>query len=291
MLRLLPILLIIELLIFPSASFSAEVEKDFKDLNLCKPLEKQYYNERERGWFYNEFCKIEPKDEEKKSEVKEASKDEIDWEKIQDPEFLEKLTAKKFKELLIEVREDAVYKPTEKKLLAYMKMQNFMKEKSLNFSYTWRDVLLENPELNPSIENPTTSFGKNVQFHVLKAEKEDIMSRLIKDTGLFFFVSGDCPYCHAEADVIKYLKRDYNLAFTTISKDHCEHPKLESCSVDPELFDMFSIKVTPTIFAVFRNEDDKPSFQPISTGVATEEEIVNMLVYYYKKHSGEEEGM
>lgn len=277
-------------LLFPLlviAADSALAQDDYEDLDLCSPPSQQYYNDKNRGWYHHEFCqkrKEEAEKEHKRKTAKQQPQKEkpLDWAKMQDPKYLDTLSASQFRDLLKKAQEEAIYKPDKDKVFAVIKMQDYMKNKSMEFAYLWRDQLLQNPEIDPSTKFPTTSFASYTHSSVVNADKRKMLSEMMADTGLFFFVSGDCPYCHSEADIINYIKSDYGIAINTISNDHCNSDKFKNCSVDADLFKYFDIKMTPSIVAVYKDSDNKPHFQPIASGLTTMDEITNRLVFYYK---------
>ncbi len=279
--------IILTLLLAPMSLLAGtedDADTDYEDLSLCKPISPQFYHDRNRGWFAHEYCeKQKEKHEKRKLQDKPLAKEkQLDWAKLQDPKYLDTLSSKEFRDLLKRVQEETVYRPDKEKVLAMLRMQDYMKNKSLQFSYFWRDILLDHPELDPTTKNPTSSFASYHYTSILRDENKQLLVQMADDTGLFFFVEGDCPYCHAEAEVINLIRRDYGIAVNTISNDHCNHPKYQTCSVDPSLFQHFDIKQTPALVAVLKDKDDKPHFQPIAYGLTTMEEIINRLVFYFK---------
>jgi conjugal transfer pilus assembly protein TraF len=159
-----------------------------------------------------------------------------------------------------------------------------MKDKSMKFAYIWRDVLLEHPELDPTVTSPTSSYGIHVKGKQDVLQNKATLAEMSEDAGIFLFVSGDCPYCHAEADVLVNFTKQYGVAIRTISSDHCGYANFQNCTIAPRLFEIFDVKTTPTIVAVYKGQDDKPIYQPIASGIVTLDEIVNRLVFYYKYH-------
>lgn len=253
----------------------------------CRPVKDQYYSDRERGWYFREHCLPKKSEEPKqKNEVSAKSpKPKLDWALIQDSKYLDTLDTEQFKKLLDEAKGEAVYRPTKDKLLAYMKMQDYAREKSLVFAYVWRDVLLENPELDQTVKNPGSNYGALAKAGIQLKANRSIVAEMAETVGLFFFVSGDCPYCHKQAPIMNMFVQDYGISVRTISQDYCNQ-LFSNCTEDVggTVFNNFNIKSTPTLLAVFKGHDDKPVFQPIATGIITEEDIVNRLIFYYQYH-------
>lgn len=250
--------------------------------NFCKP-HKEFYKDRERGWYYREYChKTLPIKKKKEGQKERKAEDEsIDWARIQDTKYLDTLDAERFRKLFDRVKDEVVYNPTKDKLLAYLRMQDYMREKSLKFAYIWRDVLLEHPELDQTVKYPASNYGTQARYSIVAKEQRMLMAEMSETVGLFFFVSAECPYCHEQSKIIDMLMADYGVTVRTISSDYCAEP-FKFCTVAPELFETFNVKVTPTLVAVFKDANNKPIFQPIASGIVTLDDIVNRLVFYYK---------
>ena len=255
------------------------------DSAACKPTKQRYYDDRERGWFFKEYCKpVSPKKESqtrrqkhKDSEIPEV----IDWAKLQDPSYLDSLDAVTFKTTFEQVKNDVVYHPTKEKMLVYLQLQDYMKTKSIEFAYIWRDVLLDHPELDSTFKNPASNYGAMAANSIRNQENRKIMEKLKDEIGLFFFVSGECPYCHEEAKIVNLIVADYGMTIRTISSDYCSSEFVD-CMIDPVLFEKLNVKGTPTVVAVYRDPKDNPQIQAIATGIVTEDDLVNRLVFYYK---------
>lgn len=257
---------------------------EFQDMS-CKPVKHRYYDDRERGWFFREYCEpVKPKEKTKpESRVEKASDPEnkIDWAKLQDPSYLDSLDVPAFKRTFESVKNDVVYHPTKEKMLVYLQLQNYIKNKSMDFAYIWRDVLLDHPELDVTFKHPASNFGAMTANTIKNQENRRIMAQLREEIGLFFFVSGDCPYCHEEAKIVNLLVADHGIAVRTVSGDYCVSGFTE-CSVEPVLFEKLNVRDTPTLVAVYRDPNDNPQIQTIATGIVTEDDLVNRLVFYYK---------
>lgn len=245
----------------------------------CKAKE-QYYKDKEKGWYFREKCE-EIEKREKKQEKKPEEK--IDWAKVADPKYLDTLDAEKFRKLLDRAKDEAVYNPSKDRLFAYMKMQDYMRAKSLKFAHVWRDVLLENPHLDQTVKNPGSNYGAHAKAEIVDEERTKMMREIKETVGLFFFVSGECPYCHKQNNIIERLRKNYDMAVRVVSSDYCD-ASFKDCSVEPFMFEQFQVKATPTMVSVMRDSNDRPIFQPIGTGIVTLDEIVQRLVFYYNYH-------
>lgn len=243
----------------------------------CK-VKEQYYKDKERGWYYRERC-----EEILKEEKKKEKKEKIDWAKVADPKYLDTLDAEKFRKLLERVRDEAVYNPTHEKILAYLKMQDYMRVKSVKFAYIWRDVLLQNPHLDLTVKNPGSVYGAHAKAEIEGEEKEKIIKAMKDTVGIYFFVSSECPYCHKQNKIMNMLREKHGIAVKTISNDYCDS-SFNDCAVEPFMFEHMQVKATPTMVAVLRDAYDRPTFQPIGTGIIPLSEVIDRLIFYYRYH-------
>jgi conjugal transfer pilus assembly protein TraF len=277
-------LMVPSLLCFVCLCLSAVCPAKEPDTTACKPTKQRFYDDRERGWFFNEYCEPRTKHESKSRHEKQKysqNPEVIDWAKLQDPSYLESLDAVTFKTTFEQVKNDVVYHPTKEKMLVYLQLQDYMKTKSIEFAYIWRDVLLDHPELDSTFKNPASNYGAMAANSIRNQENRKIMEKLKDEIGLFFFVSGECPYCHEEAKIVNLIVADYGMTIRTISSDYCSSEFVD-CVIDPVLFEKLDVKGTPTVVAVYRDPKDNPQIQAIATGIVTEDDLVNRLVFYYK---------
>lgn len=270
--RFITVLLLLLGAILIASAASANIKSD------CK-VKEQYYNDKERGWYFREKCE---EIEKKEKEVKKKE-EKIDWAKVADPAYLDSLDAEKFRKLMEKVKDEAVYNPSHEKVLAYMKMQDYMRVKSVKFAYIWRDALLQNPQLDMTTKNPGSIYGSHARAEIMSDEKDKIMKEIKDTVGVYFFVSGECPYCHKQSKIVNMLRDRYKIAVRSVSSDYCD-PSFKECSVEPFMFEQFQIKATPTMVAVLRDAYDRPTFQPIGTGIITLDEVVERLVFYHRYH-------
>lgn len=85
----------------------------------------------------------------------------------------------------------AIWKPTPRNVLRYMKMQKMLMDKSECFATAWERVLITHPEFDPTVKNPTSYYGS---LHARATEEKKSAGQLkkhMKDYALFLVVSDD----------------------------------------------------------------------------------------------------
>jgi len=71
---------------------------------LCKPLDENFYDDRDRGWFYGEECdheKIERMLKEAKKTNKKEEKKKLDFTRADDESYLSTLSADEFRAMIM----------------------------------------------------------------------------------------------------------------------------------------------------------------------------------------------
>lgn len=115
-------------------------------------LSAHFFDTKDEGWhFYHDRARMPV--QEKKTAPKAASQSE--------PQSLKELKAKA--EALLE---EAVWSPTLQNIGRYQRIQKHIMEKSERFALLWAENLLLEPDLDSTVEEPTSYYG-------ILAQKED----------------------------------------------------------------------------------------------------------------------
>ncbi len=259
------------------------------EYGLCRPLSKNFYDDRDRGWFYGEECdheKIEEfirkREESAENQQKKEKENRLDVTKADDREYLSTLTAEEVRQLFGKVLDEASVKPTYENVKRVVTMIDFMRRRAVKFARVWQHVLAGEEDLDIRSKIPTTPRYRRTQL-VLKEKKRVYLftQEMKKNTAFFVFVSGNCPYCHKQMEDVHRIIATSGITVKVISKDFCPR-EFPNCQVAPKMFARFSVHVTPTIVMVVKNKEGKAEFYPISRGLATYAEIVKLSTYFYE---------
>jgi hypothetical protein len=256
------------------------VEASDRTDDLCGPQRDRWYEDKARGWYHFEYCKKKAARQAEKKDATRTEKRLPDLVTLRDPAFLDALDTRQFKDLFAELKEQVVYRPDRETMLTYLVMQDYMQKKAVRFASVWQDTLLSYPEYNHAVKSPASNYGALIKTHVNEKDTARVLRDLAQHTGLFLFASAECPYCLHQAEILGRFARTHSFATRTMSKDHCADT-FPNCASAPQAFELLNIKVTPTIVAVFRDTSGTPRFQVIATGLLTESEIAERLVFYH----------
>lgn len=159
-------------------------------------------------------------------------------------------TVKAYREELEQRLNRAWLHPTPQNLKSYQIMQNDLLNRSERFSTVWKQVLFETPSLDHSLIWPINQKARHVYVDEQKRHSQETIQALSQSYGLFFFFSGECPYCHAFAPILKQFSETYGWNVIAVSVDGGAMDGFPNAQRDPGLRERWSIDVLPSVFAV-----------------------------------------
>ena len=165
--------------------------------------------------------------------------------------------------------------PTLQNVKAYQEMQKDMTDRSKLFSTSWIQNVFQNPELNHTLTSPVNQQARHLQIDMDKQRTTRTIQQLSQSYGLFFFFSGDCPYCHQFAPIVKRFAETYGWEVIAISQDGGGLEPFPQVEQDNGLFKAWNIKVLPSLYAV------NPSTQeaiPIAHGLTSMDEMETRIM-------------
>jgi conjugal transfer pilus assembly protein TraF len=169
----------------------------------------------------------------------------------------------------------AIIHPTESNVKNYIALQNQLSNQSSQFASVWKKVLVENPEYDYSIEHPTNNIARQIENDQLNAKELDAITRLAKNSGLFFFYKSTCPYCKKFAPIVKAFAERYGLVVVPITIDGVDLPEFPHSFVDQGQSKKFNVTVEPSLFAV---DPYTQKAYPIGFGFMSEEDLKQRIL-------------
>lgn len=262
MFRIITLILIMTTLSL-STAMSQEVEKD-----------KDFFDEKERGWFWFENPPKEPEEKPLKPPIPQnpAPSPSKPKEEVA-------LDFKWLKENLQPLMISAVNNPTEANLANYAYAQRLMLDMSSRFSSKMTDYMQGDSTLDESNRRPNSVFALN-QF---KTERLDVVKNAMDEIkrnakGLWFFYASTCSYCKKMIPVMKSMKQKYDLDILAVSLDGGLIPGMEEFEVvidyNNEVAKRFNVTLTPTTYMVLNNNEPKL----VAEGLRALPELENRLL-------------
>ena len=249
----------------------------FGFLSIKAGFAASFFGEHARGWHWYETLPVidepfEAKKEEKPllSEVEGKTGDK-EVSHSQTPTELINAYRKK-----LEGRLHAAWvNPTPQNLKAYQEMQKDLMDRSQTFATVWMQSVFQNPELDHTLVSPVNQQGRHLHIDLEKERTARTIQNLSQEYGLFFFFSGDCPYCHQFAPIVKRFAETYGWEVIAISVDGGPLGEFPNAQNDNGLFEAWGLKVLPSLFAV--NPKTKSTI-PIAYGLTSLDEMENRIM-------------
>ena len=164
----------------------------------------------------------------------------------------------------------AILYPTEFNVKNYVELQNRISNQSSLFADVWHKVLYNNPQLNYALIHPTNTVAKQIDLDLQHKKEDAAIAKLAKESGLFFFYSNSCVYCHKFAPVLKEFATTYKIAVIPITVDGGILPEFPESKLDKGQAAKFNVTIMPSLFAV--NPYTQKSY-PISQGLISQSDL------------------
>lgn len=125
--------------------------------------------------------------------------------------------------------------------------------KSVQVARLWQYNMTQNPELDPFVQQPISSFGLKLMTEVKSNEAQEIFSAL-RDQGAFlvYFTRSDCAFCHSMAPVVAKLAADSGVPVRNAALDStCLSEFQTGCLTQPETIppaQALQVSVVPALF-------------------------------------------
>lgn len=228
---------------------------------------QNYFDDRERGWFWYEDPLPEP---EKKKAKKAQSPVASSAPKLSPREIL-----KKQGEDWEDAMANAILYPSQENYRRYMAMTSQIMQQSQNFATGFKRALWVTPEYDYTLKNPTTPqaiAARNEERFIANA---DNLYSAAKKYGLLFFLRSDCPYCHRFAPVLKKFADFYGFEVIPVSVDGGGLPEYPNPRKNHALGRKLNISVVPALFLL---NPDTNAVATVSYGFVGWTELVEKML-------------
>lgn len=187
---------------------------------------------------------------------------------------------KKIKEELEEKLAISVINPTQENVKAYMELQQKWINQSAHFSQAWTQVLLGNPNLDSTIENPVSQYGIQIKKRMEQEKRKKLIESIAKKTGLFFFYEGGNPMSQAMSQVVSRFEKEYNWSTISISVDTIILPDRPQSRLDNGIATKMGVTLYPSLYLVSPVD---ATITPIAYGFLPMDQVENNIENQHKK--------
>jgi len=176
---------------------------------------------------------------------------------------------------LEDLKRVAVMNPTDSNLLAYMRYQRFVMDKSELFSERWQRLVWTVPELDYGLTGrPTNAMAIGAFDEQQQARQALVVRGLASTHGLLFIFRSDCPYCHRFAPILKRFEQEFGMTVFPVSLDGGGLPEYPNPQLDNGIAARLNASVVP---ALYLTAPSKREIRPVGFGVMAMTELLERI--------------
>lgn len=218
-----------------------------------------YWRQHREGWFwYRDPVPTKPRPP---SNAQKKPKDLTDFEAMQ--------------QRLENLKRVAVMNPTDTNLLAYMRFQRTVMDKSQVFADRWQRLVWSAPDLDYGISGrPTNSMAINVFDDQQRDRDAQTVRSLAATHGLIFVFRSDCPFCHRFAPILKRFEQDFGMTVLAISLDGGALPDYPDARPDNGMAARLNATAVP---ALYLTAPARREIRPVGFGLMSMSDLLERV--------------
>ena len=176
---------------------------------------------------------------------------------------------------LDELKRVAVMNPTDANLVAYMRYQRFVMNKSERFAERWQRLVWTVPDLDYGLTGrPTNSMAIGAFDEQQRDRQAQVVRSLASTHGLVFIFRSDCPYCHRFAPILKRFEQEFGMMVFPVSLDGRGLPEYPNPQMDNGIATRLNSTVVP---ALYLTAPSKRQIRPVGFGVMALTELLERI--------------
>jgi len=218
-----------------------------------------YWRQHREGWFwYRDPLPPKPR---QPSTTPKKPKDLADFESLQ--------------QRLEELKRVAVMNPSDTNLLAYMRFQRLVMDKSQVFADRWQRLVWSAPDLDYGLSGrPTNAMAINVFDDQQRDRDAQTVRTLAATHGLIFVFRSDCPFCHRFAPILKRFEQDYGMTVLAISLDGGTLPDYPDARPDNGMAARLNATAVP---ALYLTAPARREIRPVGFGLMSMSDLLERV--------------
>ena len=169
----------------------------------------------------------------------------------------------------------AVMNPTDDNLMAYMRFQRMVMDRSQVFADRWQRLVWREPSLDYASEGRPTNTLAIAAFDERQREGDTAVVRKLAAThGLVFVFRSDCPFCHRFAPVLKRFAQQHGLAVLAVSLDGGTLPEYPDARPDNGIAARLNARAVP---ALYLTQPSRREFSVVGFGLMSDTDLLERL--------------
>ena len=176
---------------------------------------------------------------------------------------------------LDELKRVAVMNPTDTNLLAYMRYQRHVMDKSDTFAQRWQRLVWTVPDLDYGLTGrPTNAMAIGAYDEQQRDRQAQTIKNLASTHGLLFIFRSDCPYCHRLAPILKRFEQEFGMTVFAVSLDGQGLPEYPNPQPDNGIATRLNASMVP---ALYLTAPSRREIQPVGFGVMALTDLVERI--------------
>ena len=169
----------------------------------------------------------------------------------------------------------AVMNPTDDNLMAYMRFQRMVMDRSQVFADRWQRLAWREPSLDYASEGRPTNTLAIAAFDERQRDSDTAAVRKLAAThGLVFVFRSDCPFCHRFAPVLKRFAQQHGLAVLAVSLDGGSLPEYPDARPDNGIAARLNARAVP---ALYLTQPSRREFSVVGFGLMSDTDLLERL--------------
>lgn len=144
----------------------------------------------------------------------------------------------------------------------------------------WQYNMVQNPDLDPSVTEPISSFGLQLASKVKTANDKSMMSVIAEEGELVYFSRHECTYCHQMAPMVQELAKDNKLKISQVSFDKECLPGFTECvtgDLAAQTGGILQVGVVPALFLHIKPQ----TWIRVATGVVDQKTMQDRILQFF----------
>jgi conjugal transfer pilus assembly protein TraF len=176
---------------------------------------------------------------------------------------------------LEDLKRIAVMNPSDANLLAYMRLQRTVMDKSQTFADRWQRLVWSVPDLDYGMTGrPTNAMAINVFDDQQRSRDADTVRALAATHGLIFVLRSDCPFCHRFAPILKRFEQEFGITVLAVSMDGGTLPDYPDARPDNGIASRLQARSVP---AVYLTQPSRREIRPVGFGLMSDSELLERV--------------
>ncbi len=169
----------------------------------------------------------------------------------------------------------AVMNPTDDNLMAYMRFQRMVMDRSQTFADRWQRLVWREPSLDYASDGRPTNTLAIAAFDQRQSEQDRAAVRQLATThGLVFVFRSDCPFCHRFAPILKRFAQQHGLAVLAVSLDGGTLPEYPDARPDNGVAARLNARAVP---ALYLTQPSRREFRPVGFGMMSDTDLLERI--------------